>query len=95
MSDKNLYELEGVSRAVQSGRVILDIPHLAILQGRVTAVVGPNGAGKSTLMNTLAFLEPYDQGEIFFKGKRISGEDVFSSLPSFSTGPFSRTLPLV
>jgi len=48
--------------------VILDIPHLAIPQGRVTAVVGPNGAGKSTLMNTLAFLEPYDQGEIFFKG---------------------------
>jgi len=38
---------------------VLDIPHLELAPGSVTAVVGPSGAGKSTLGHALAGLLPW------------------------------------
>ncbi len=78
MSHKDLYSLQGISRNVQSGKLILDIDHLVIPEGRVSAVVGPNGAGKSTLLKMLAFLEEPDKGDILFRGKRVLPADFFS-----------------
>ncbi|MEH6547502.1 MAG: ABC transporter ATP-binding protein [Sneathiella sp.] len=42
-------------------------------EGRLTAIIGPNGAGKSTLFNVLSGAFPPSTGEIFFKGKEITG----------------------
>ena len=36
------------------------------------ALVGDNGAGKSTLIKGIAGIYPYDEGEIYFEGKRVN-----------------------
>lgn len=44
-----------------------------LLEGEVLGVIGPNGSGKTTLVNTITgFLKPHS-GEVFFKGKKITG----------------------
>lgn len=55
----------------RGGRVVLDVPSLAIERGEVLAVVGPNGAGKSTLLTTLALLDRPAAGEIRFDGEPV------------------------
>lgn len=44
-----------------------------VAKGEILSVIGPNGAGKSTLFKLIAgFVRP-TQGEVHFKGKKISG----------------------
>ncbi len=54
---------------------------ISILQGvslsaessKITAIIGPNGAGKSTLLKTVCgFLKP-KKGNVFFRGREITG----------------------
>lgn len=51
-------------------RTILDVSHLAMEAGRITALVGPNGAGKSTLVKLCLGLEKTTRGAI-----RVLGQD--------------------
>ncbi|MFZ1483329.1 MAG: ABC transporter ATP-binding protein [Paracoccaceae bacterium] len=44
-----------------------------VAKGEVLSVIGPNGAGKSTLFKLIAGFVTPTQGEVFFKGTRISG----------------------
>jgi len=39
----------------------------------ILGLIGPNGAGKTTTVNMITGLEKPDEGEIWYKGKRISG----------------------
>jgi branched-chain amino acid transport system ATP-binding protein len=41
--------------------------------GHIRSVIGPNGAGKTTLFNLISGYYPSDEGEVFFKGKNITG----------------------
>jgi iron complex transport system ATP-binding protein len=50
------------------GRLIVDVPALALPSGRWTAVVGPNGAGKTTLLKALAHLLPL-HGDVQLLGR--------------------------
>lgn len=65
-----LLELKGVSKrfgAVQAlTRVDFDVR-----PGEVSALVGDNGAGKSTLIKGVAGIYPFDEGEVFFDGRRV------------------------
>ena len=46
---------------------------LKVRRGSIHALIGPNGAGKTTCFNLLtSFLEP-TRGQIFFKGRDITG----------------------
>jgi tungstate transport system ATP-binding protein len=57
----------------RSGRIALEIDHLSLEVGKVSALVGPNGAGKSTLILVLAGLLKPAVGEILVRGKPITG----------------------
>jgi branched-chain amino acid transport system ATP-binding protein len=46
---------------------------LDIEEGEIVSVLGGNGAGKSTLANTICGLVTPRSGEVWFKGKKISG----------------------
>lgn len=40
-------------------------------KGEVVTLLGPSGSGKSTLIRTLNGLEPYRDGNIYFKGQKV------------------------
>jgi len=55
------------------GHVAVTDVSFELVEGKITSIIGTNGAGKTTLFNLLTgHLKP-DSGEIFFKGKRITG----------------------
>ncbi len=63
------YRLENVVRRyreARSGRNIeaLKVGELEVKAGEILAVVGHNGSGKSTLLETMAFLQPPDEGTV-------------------------------
>jgi tungstate transport system ATP-binding protein len=66
----SLFELRGV-RVAYDGRVVLDLPRLAIEENVAYSLQGPNGAGKSTLLGILSFLSVPHQGEVRFEGKPV------------------------
>jgi lipoprotein-releasing system ATP-binding protein len=47
--------------------------NLEVPDGMIYSVVGASGAGKTTLLQILGTLSQPDSGEIFIRGKRISG----------------------
>lgn len=57
----------------RGGRLILEVPDLAVQAGEVLAVVGPNGAGKSALIRVLALLERPTRGEVLMDGRPVTG----------------------
>lgn len=62
--------LEAV-RVQLGGRVLLDVPRLAVAAGERVAIVGPNGAGKSTLLRLVAAQLPAAQGRVQVLGREL------------------------
>ena len=46
---------------------------LEVRGGEILAIIGPNGAGKTSFLNCVAGFYTPDRGQIFFKGKDITG----------------------
>ena len=59
------------------GLVAVDVDHLEIPRGAITALIGPNGAGKTTLFNLLCGFDKPNTGTWSFDGSQLSG------IPSF------------
>ena len=57
------------------GRVVLDVPSLAVADGGVTVVAGPSGAGKSTLLRLCNRLEVPTAGTVRFRGADVADLD--------------------
>ena len=51
----------------------VDDVSFSLEKGQVLGIMGPNGAGKSTLMNLIMGVYPLSEGEVYFKGEKISG----------------------
>jgi branched-chain amino acid transport system ATP-binding protein len=47
---------------------------IAVRKGEIVSVIGPNGAGKTTLLKTIIGLLKPKKGEIYFDGRKISGQ---------------------
>ncbi len=59
------------------GLTAVDIDHLEIPRGAITALIGPNGAGKTTLFNILCGFDKANSGTWSYDGTNLSG------VPSF------------
>lgn len=67
-----MLELRQVSAAYGSSRVLFGVD-LAIAEGEVVTLLGRNGMGKTTTVNAIMGLVSLTQGDINFRGARISG----------------------
>ena len=72
MADETILETRGLTKEFK-GFVAVRNVSLAVRRGSIHALIGPNGAGKTTCFNLLThFLVP-SHGQIFFKGREITG----------------------
>ena len=72
MADETILETRGLTKEFKGFVAVKDVS-LKVRRGSIHALIGPNGAGKTTCFNLLThFLEP-TRGQIFFKGREITG----------------------
>lgn len=68
--------VDGVERHF-GGLTAVNVEHLEIPRGAITALIGPNGAGKTTLFNLLCGFDKPNSGTWQYDGKNLAG------VPSF------------
>ncbi|WP_051191965.1 ABC transporter ATP-binding protein [Microbacterium luticocti] len=68
--------IDGVTRRF-GGLNAVDVEHLEIPRGAITALIGPNGAGKTTLFNLLCGFDRPNSGNWSYDGRQLAG------VPSF------------
>jgi branched-chain amino acid transport system ATP-binding protein len=59
------------------GLVAVDVDHLEVQRGSITALIGPNGAGKTTLFNLLTGFDEPTEGSWTFNGVSLSGTPAY------------------
>ncbi len=64
--------VDGVNRRF-GGLLAVDVGHLEVQRGAITALIGPNGAGKTTLFNLLTGFDNPDSGSWRFAERDLSG----------------------
>jgi neutral amino acid transport system ATP-binding protein len=59
------------------GLVAVDVDHLEVQRGTITALIGPNGAGKSTFFNLVSGFDTPTTGTWSFDGTDITGAPAY------------------
>lgn len=65
------FELQRL-RVRRGERTLLDVPHLRLETGHITAILGPNGAGKTTLLRVLAGELTPDAGAVLLDDRTLA-----------------------
>jgi simple sugar transport system ATP-binding protein len=77
-----IIELRNVTKSFGNVNAV-DNVSLTIYAGEVVGLIGDNGAGKSTLIKVLSGVHPPSSGEIWMRGKKMTG---WNSAKSRSSG---------
>ncbi|MFN2646524.1 MAG: ABC transporter ATP-binding protein [Burkholderiales bacterium] len=72
MADHIILETRGLTKEFK-GFVAVNNVSLKVRRGSIHALIGPNGAGKTTCFNLLTHFLPPTRGQIFYKGRDITG----------------------
>ncbi len=59
------------------GLTAVDVEHVEIQRGVITALIGPNGAGKTTFFNLLTGFDKPQTGSWSFNGRQLAGVPAF------------------
>jgi branched-chain amino acid transport system ATP-binding protein len=68
--------VDGVKRTF-GGLTAVDVEHMEVQRGAITALIGPNGAGKTTLFNLLTGFDKPDAGKWQFNGVQVAGTPAY------------------
>jgi len=68
----NILETKALYHDFSGLEVLFDV-NLEVNEGERHAIIGPNGAGKTTLFNVITGTYVPSRGEVFFKGKEVTG----------------------
>ncbi|HTM61094.1 MAG TPA: ABC transporter ATP-binding protein [Burkholderiales bacterium] len=72
VADEVILETRGLTKEFSGFVAVRDVA-LQVRRGSIHALIGPNGAGKTTCFNLLThFLQP-TRGQVFYKGREITG----------------------
>src|SRR4051794_9256641 len=59
------------------GLTAVNVEHVEIQRGVITALIGPNGAGKTTFFNLLTGFDKPDEGDWMFEGRSVKGVSAY------------------
>jgi len=68
----SILKTKSISHDFSGLKVLFDV-NLEVNEGERHAIIGPNGAGKTTLFNVITGTYHPSEGDVFFKGKRVTG----------------------
>ena len=77
------------SRRTFGGLIAVDVDHLELQRGAITALIGPNGAGKTTFFNLLTGFDKPDTGRWTFDGRESAASPPTRSPASAWCAPSS------
>jgi branched-chain amino acid transport system ATP-binding protein len=83
---------DGVKRTF-GGLTAVDVEHVEIPRGAITALIGPNGAGKTTFFNLLTGFDKPDTGTWSFDGRSLAHVPAYRSRAWDSSAPSSSPNP--
>lgn len=61
-----------------ANHLALDKVSIQVSEGKIFGLLGPNGAGKTTLIRIINRITAPDSGQVTFKGRPLSPEDVYN-----------------
>ncbi len=71
MAEETLVSMVGIQKSFGKVEVLKGV-NFEVANNEIVGLVGDNGAGKSTLIKILTGVHRPDEGEIYFKGERIT-----------------------
>lgn len=73
MAAEAIMEVKGIDKTYDGGVEALKDVNLEIPRGKLSTFLGPSGCGKTTLLKIIAGLIPPSRGEVWVKGKKVTG----------------------
>ncbi len=68
----SILETKSISHDFSGLKVLFDV-NLEVNEGERHAIIGPNGAGKTTLFNVITGTYYPSEGDVYFKGRKVTG----------------------
>jgi branched-chain amino acid transport system ATP-binding protein len=68
----NILETKALYHDFSGLQVLFDV-NIEVNEGERHAIIGPNGAGKTTLFNVITGTYKPSEGDVFFKGRKVTG----------------------